>query len=337
MKSCPPPANAPEPGYALLARLADGKAHERADLAARLALQPSELRRQLDELRAAGLPLQQSSDGRCRLPWPLELLDTARIRGALAPHCAVHLDVLWRPESTSDVVRRHLTAADHAQPVAVVAESQSAGRGRRGKRWRSPPGLNVCLSIGRRMPGNLERMAGLSLAVGVQLLQALADVGCTGAMLKWPNDVQLDGAKLAGVLVEAERQAQDSTRVVVGIGLNLRLPPHFAGAIGQPSTDLAGVMAAGPPSRNTMVAALIRHVVEGLDAFASAGFAPFADSWRRHDLLQGQALTVSTGAGEWQGQGAGVDARGRLRVRRGDEVVVVDSGDVSIRKRDAAA
>lgn len=318
---------------ALLAMLADGGMYSGPRLATVLDLSPSLVRRRIGQLRVQGLPIIAVTGRGYQLPWPLELLDRERILAALPEPCRQALagiGILWRPSSTSDVLRSQAGALG-ALPAVVLAESQSAGRGRRGRTWLSPPGLNICLSIGRRFDSAVAGLAGLSLAVGVMVVRALSDLGCTGPGLKWPNDVRVGTAKLAGILVEVEGDRFNGTRAIVGVGLNLRLPGPLRSAAGQPVTDVTELMQGEPPSRNAAAAALIDHLWRGLETFAKQGFAGFADDYARHDQLFGQELIVHAAQGEWRGRGAGVDRHGALRIDTGSGVVSLASADVSVR------
>ena len=321
--------------HEVLALMADGRLHSGQELASRLRVTRAAIWKQVRQLRGQGLPVAAVAGRGYQLPWPLELLDTARIVRALPSarrQALASLDVLWRTASTSDVLRAPSLEITR-QPRVVLAESQSAGRGRRGRAWLSPPGLNICLSLATRFDCGAAALAGLSLAVGVMLLRALDDVGCNRAGLKWPNDILADNAKLAGVLVEIDGEYSGPYRVVIGVGLNLRMPEALCRQADQPVTDLARLMAGEPPSRNTLAAAMISRLIEGLEQFRQNGFAAFADDYFRYDLLRGKPLKITSQQAAWFGQGAGVDARGALRVRtESGELVSVDSSDVSVRR-----
>ena len=319
----------------LLALLADGRLHSGQELASQLQVTRAAIWKQVRQLRGQGLPVAAVAGRGYQLPWPLELLDPARILRALPEarrHALASLDVLWRTASTSDVLRDPSLDINR-QPRVVLAESQSAGRGRRGRAWLSPPGLNICLSLATRFDCGAVALAGLSLAVGVMLMRALDDARCHGAGLKWPNDILANQAKLAGVLVEIDGEYSGPCRVVIGVGLNLRMPDALCRHADQPVTDLARLVAGRLPSRNALAAAMISRLLEGLAQFREHGFAAFADDYRKHDLLRGKPLRIISQQTEWYGQGAGVDARGALRVRtEAGQLVSVDSSDVSVRR-----
>jgi BirA family biotin operon repressor/biotin-[acetyl-CoA-carboxylase] ligase len=240
------------------------------------------------------------------------------------------LEVHWELDSTSSELQRR---SDQAVDLSfVLAETQTAGRGRRGRSWLSPPGLNLYLSCLKRFERGFGALSGLSLAVGTMAVRAIESFGIEGAGLKWPNDVLATQGKLAGVLVELSGEYQGPCAAVIGVGLNLRLTEELREQAGQPACDLA-TLATELPDRNLVAARLIAALVEGLREFERQGFAPFAADYARHDLLAGRQLKLSGAQGHFEGTGAGVDARGALQVRLADgELRSVDSADVTVRR-----
>jgi BirA family biotin operon repressor/biotin-[acetyl-CoA-carboxylase] ligase len=317
----------------LLAALASGEAVSGAQLADRAGVTRAAIWKQVETLRARGVPVEARGAAGYRLPWPVQLLDEARIRAALPRACASRLgalDVHWELDSTSSELQRRL--ADAADLSIVLAETQTAGRGRRGRNWLSPPGLNLYLSCLKRFDRGFAALSGLSLAVGTMVLRAIDSLGIEGAGLKWPNDVLADGGKLAGVLVELSGEYQGPCAAVIGVGLNLRLTDALREQAGQPACDLA-TLATELPDRNLVAARLIAALVEGLREFERHGFAPFAEDYARHDLLAGRQLKLSGAQGNFEGTGAGVDARGALQVRLPDGGLrSIDSADVTVRR-----
>ena len=318
----------------LLAALASGEAVSGAQLADRAGVTRAAIWKQVETLRARGVPVEARGAAGYRLPWPVQLLDAARIRAALPRGCASRLGALevhWELDSTSSELQRRLGEA--ADLSMVLAETQTAGRGRRGRSWLSPPGLNLYLSCLKRFDRGFASLSGLSLAVGTMVLRAIDALGIGGAGLKWPNDVLSAHGKLAGVLVELSGEYQGPCAAVIGVGLNLRLTDALRAQAGQPACDLATLAGEQLPDRNTVAAALIAALAEGLRDFERQGFAPFAEDYARHDLLAGRALKLSGAQGHFEGTGAGVDARGALQVRLASgELRSVDSADVTVRR-----
>lgn len=323
----------------LLAHLADGQPHPGMGLAGDAGITRAAVWKQVEALRKFGLPVLADGPRGYRLPWPIQMLDAARIRASL-PAATVKrlgaLEVHWELDSTSsELLRRGASAADFS---VLLAETQRTGRGRRGRRWLSPPGLNLYLSCLKHFDTGFAGLSGLSLAIGVIVLRTLTALGIEGAGLKWPNDVlaAVPGeplGKLAGILVELSGEYQGPCAAVIGIGLNLRLTDALREQAGQPACDLAALAGGTPPDRNRAAAALIHALHEGLAQFERHGFAAFANDYARHDLLHGQALQLSGAAGESHGTGAGVDNRGALLLRLADGTLQrVDSAEVSVRR-----
>ncbi|MGB5853089.1 MAG: biotin--[acetyl-CoA-carboxylase] ligase [Rhodanobacter sp.] len=319
----------------LLALLAPGAPLSGAALAERSGVTRAAIWKQVEALRARGVPvLARGRAGYC-LPWPVQLLDAQRIRAALPADVARALGALEvhdELDSTSSELQRRLAGA--ADLSVVLAESQSAGRGRRGRGWLSPPGLNVYLSCLKRFGSGFAALGGLSLAIGVIVLRALDALDIAGAGLKWPNDVlATDGGKLAGILVELSGEYQGPCAAIIGIGLNLRVTPALQRQAGQRTADLASLCGGTPPDRNRVAAALIAALSHGLAEFEREGFTAFGADYARHDLLRGKSLRLSGAHGAFEAVGAGIDARGALRVRLPDgSERRLDSADVTVRR-----
>lgn len=323
----------------LLALLARGQPVSGAGLALQAGVTRAAIWKQVESLRARGVPIEASGAAGYRLPWPLQMLDAEQIRAALPADLARSLGTLevhGELDSTSSELQRRGLSADDLS--VVLAETQTAGRGRRGRVWLSPPGLNIYLSCLKRFDAGFAALSGLSLAIGVILLRALENLGIAGAGLKWPNDVLATqgGAgvgKLAGILVELSGEYQGPCAAIVGIGLNLRLTPALREQAGQPSCDLATLAGGTPPDRNHVAAALIAALVEGLQQFEQHGFAAFGADYAQGDLLRDQPLSLSGALGAFEGIGAGVDERGALQVRMADgSLRRIDSADVTVRR-----
>ncbi|MDE2441017.1 MAG: biotin--[acetyl-CoA-carboxylase] ligase [Betaproteobacteria bacterium] len=239
------------------------------------------------------------------------------------------VDALPECDSTSSELMRRAERGIAAGTV-VVADRQSAGRGRRGRSWLSAPESSLTFSVLWRFPGNAARLTGLSLAVGVALAQALESLGAVGVRLKWPNDVllEVDGefAKLAGILVELSSDRR-GTQAIVGIGLNLATPTE---ALPQPAAGLndAGVRV----DRHLVLAAILSELAGVLDIFADAGFAGLKTAWHGYHAWQDQAVHILGEARPLSGRCLGVDADGSLLLDTGERVERIFSGDVSLRR-----
>jgi BirA family biotin operon repressor/biotin-[acetyl-CoA-carboxylase] ligase len=321
----------------LLRILSDGRFHSGEALGKALGVGRAAVWKRLRALRAAGLEVNSVPGRGYRLAEPLELLDAELILGGLDASVRAGLgplDVRHELDSTnSELLRR---AAALPSGAVCLAETQSAGRGRRGRVWHSPCARNLYLSLLWRFARGPEALAGLALVVGLAVRAALEGVGVRGATVKWPNDVLYKDAKLAGALIELSGEAGGASCVVIGVGINVSMPESpGAGTITQAWTD--ATRAAGKPvSRNELAAAVLNRLYRALARFGEQGLEPFRDEWRQHDALAGRPVTVQ-GMHIVHGIARGIDADGAFLLA--DESGAVTrwlSGDVSVRTRQRA-
>ncbi|HXK56680.1 MAG TPA: biotin--[acetyl-CoA-carboxylase] ligase, partial [Gammaproteobacteria bacterium] len=233
-----------------------------------------------------------------QLAVPLELLDPVRIReeissAALAKVSA--LEIKDQIDSTNSYLMA-LAPGEIDSGHVVLAEQQTAGRGRQGKFWVSPYGNNIYLSIFWRFSLDLAGISGLSLAAGVVVAKTLNQLGIVDIGLKWPNDILWQNRKLAGLLIEVSGEHGGPTNIVLGLGLNSRIGSSDGNAIGQPWTDLTMVSEGQLISRNLLAAKLIEALIEGLSGFQHNGFASLVQDWNRYDLHQGKLVSLQVGA-----------------------------------------
>ena len=315
---------------ALLARLCAGPASGAA-LAAELGITRSAVWKRIEGLRAAGVEVQGGAGKGYALTRPLELLDAERLSQALSADARAGLaglDVLFETDSTNAEALRHPAPA-HGSRV-WLAERQTAGRGRRGRDWASPLAAHLYLSVSRRYERGIASMQGLSLAVGVAAARALHARGYRQVGLKWPNDLLADGRKLGGILVEVRGDAAGPLQGVIGLGLNIAMPPAAAEGIDQPWCDLAS-LSPTPPSRHAVCVAVLDSLLPALARFDREGLAPFLDDWARFDLLAGRPVRVVEGGRVLEGVARGVAPDGALRLGQDAGERLCHAGDASLR------
>ena len=241
------------------------------------------------------------------------------------------LEVIDSCASTSSVLLDRVMP-DQPSGSVVVCEQQTAGRGRRGRNWLSAPGDSLTFSLLWRFPSDMLPPAGLSLAVGVAAARALEGMGAAGVRLKWPNDILADGAKLGGILVETVAHGGQHV-AVIGIGINVRLPREIADAIAATAGALASVMPYAP-SRNFLLANLLKALADMLDEFGRTGFAGFVEEWLARNAHAGQRVSIlAEDVDPIEGRFAGVDSDGALLLDTATGVRRIVSGEVSLRRR----
>jgi BirA family biotin operon repressor/biotin-[acetyl-CoA-carboxylase] ligase len=213
-------------------------------------------------------------------------------------------------------------------PVLLVAEHQTAGRGRAGRSWLSAPGHSLTFSLAWKFEGGVQKLTGLPLAVGTALAETLGRLG-QPVQLKWPNDVLKDGDKLAGILVETASADSGGVWAVIGIGLNLAMPDELEQQIGR---SVAAVPWLARMERDTLVAAILDGLAEALRLFDKSGFAAFSARWNLLHGWQGQSVTIlDRGEVLHEGLAAGVDDAGRLLLDTESGRMTIVAGDVSLR------
>ncbi len=237
----------------------------------------------------------------------------------------VDVRVLERCASTNAV----LLAERLRQPVLLATNAQTAGRGRRGRRWHSPPGYGALFSLGVPLARPVRELGGLSIVAGVAAVRALRALGAADAALKWPNDLLLHGAKLGGILVQTRAQGAGSA-AVIGIGINWRKAPGLATRVRRDVAALGDCLQP-LPARNALIGALAREVLAALRAFDTAGFEAFRSDWDALHAYAGKALRVRLADGRvLAGVAEGLAADGALQLRTRGGLRTVRNGRVAL-------
>lgn len=313
--------------------LADGEFHSGQDLAAALGVSRTAVWKQLNRLEDLGLELESVRGLGYRIPGGLDLLNGDRIRAGLEPRARAllgELSVLGAVDSTnSEALRR--VAAGAGSGLVCTAEQQSAGRGRRGRAWFSPFARNIYLSVVWEFGQGASALEGLSLVVGVCVARALEKAGVPAVQLKWPNDVYHNGAKLGGILLEMAGDTAGACQVVVGVGLNVAMPPAAGDSIDQAWTDIASLCGDSAPRRNTLLSALLGEILPALAEFEGAGFAPWREAWMALDAFADKPVVVHSAERRTAGVARGVNERGALLLETTLGVQPLYGGELSLR------
>jgi BirA family biotin operon repressor/biotin-[acetyl-CoA-carboxylase] ligase len=316
--------------------LADGRFHSGAALARELGVSRTVVWSLIHELGALGLDVHAVHGKGYRLSAPLEWLDADAIRQGLSAtslRLLADLEIHERLDSTNTHLMNRARAGAPAGSVCL-AETQTAGKGRLGRSWLSPFGGGIALSLLWRFD-DYAHMAGLSLAVGVAALRALRRLGVEGVRLKWPNDILWQGRKLGGILLEAAGEAHGGAAVVIGLGLNGRIPAETGQAIDQDWTDLARIAPEISGLRNRLAAELLDGLLRVLADYERVGLAAYLDEWRASHALEGHRVTVTLGERVLRGRVAGVSPEGLLLLDGEDgRRHRVAAGDVRVRVND---
>lgn len=319
----------------LVELLACGEFRSGQWLGERLAISRAAVWKHIRSLEASGLEVHAVRGRGYRLVHPFEPLDQRQIRESIpAGSLALldSLDVLHVTDSTSDFLKRKPVAAlaEDGRARVCLAEWQTAGRGRRGRRWVSPYGSNLYLSLSTRVGANALASGGLSLAVAVAVLNSLQSCGVPGLGLKWPNDIYFEGRKLAGILLDLTGESGGPYQVIAGVGLNLGMPGTAGREIDQPWADLSqtGVKI----DRNRLAGVIIGELLKAMELYDKRGLDAFAGDWRQHDLASGQPVELRhEQRSVVKGVARGIDAHGALLVESDGVTRGYHAGELSLR------
>lgn len=323
-------AVAPADG-AVIRQLADGRFHSGEELGALLGISRAGVWKRLQKLTRLGLAIESVRGKGYRIAGGLTLLDESAIRAAVGARLQaldIHIHEVTRSTNADALA---LSAGGLAQPVAVLAEYQSAGRGRRGRGWQSPYGSNLYLSLACQFAGGAAALEGLSLAVGVAVAEVLAAMGLgEQVQLKWPNDLWVGGRKVGGILIELAGEVDGHCVPVIGIGVNCAMPQEAARDIDQPWTDLARELGASV-DRNYLAGALLAALQDMLAIFREQGFAGLHARWQALDGCIGKPVQLLLGERRVRGVARGVSRQGALLLEIDGAIERFHGGEVSLR------
>ena len=302
------------------------------EIAAEFCCSPTAVIKHIRDLRQLGIAVDSVAGAGYRLEAPLELLSRDRIRNSLPVSARESLrDVCVKAVVESTNASLQSLPAEHQHGTAMLAEYQTAGRGRRGRHWVSPPASNIMLSLGWQFDTGAGALACLPLVVALAVCRSLSVVGLENHAIKWPNDIVIGGRKLGGCLVEIQGDGNGPCLAVIGIGINVHMPVLAEGLaeIDQPWTDLSRLLP--DISRNGLASALISDLLVCLNQFSENGFDLFAEEWRGRDALAGKEVVVMRAGERLTGLAQGINTSGGLVLATPLGIEHCHSGEVSVR------
>ncbi|MBP5127136.1 bifunctional biotin--[acetyl-CoA-carboxylase] ligase/biotin operon repressor BirA, partial [Pseudomonas protegens] len=267
-----------------------------------------------------------------QLATPITLLSSAEIGRSSISSGSWDIRILDSIDSTNAQALRSIEEGSVA-PFLVLAERQTVGRGRRGRKWVSPFAENIYYSLVLRMDGGLRQLEGLSLVVGLAVMHTLREYGIPSAGLKWPNDVLVGQKKVAGILLELVGDPADVCHVVLGIGINVNM--QSAEEIDQEWTSVR-LESGKVIDRNQLVARLNEVLVSYLERHRLNGFSAIQGEWEQGHLWQGRAVSLIAGVNKIDGVVLGIDRQGALRLSVEGEEKTYSGGELSLRLRDGS-
>lgn len=308
----------------LIGILADAEFHSGEQLGERLGMSRAAINKHIQTLRDWGVDVFTVPGKGYSLPEPIQLLDEKLIRSQLDGGNVTVLSVI---DSTNQYL---LDRIDQLQSGdSCVAEYQQAGRGRRGRKWFSPFGANLYLSMFWRLEQGPAAAIGLSLVIGIVMAEVLHDLGASDVRVKWPNDLYLNDRKLAGILVELTGKTGDAAQIVSGAGINMVMRHVESEVVNQGWINLqeAGITI----DRNTLAARMIGELRSALRIFEQEGLTPFLSRWEKLDNFIHRPVKLIIGDKEIYGISRGIDAQGALLLEQDGIIKPWVGGEISLR------
>ncbi len=308
----------------LAALLADGEFHSGEHLGEALGMSRAAVNKHIQTLKSWGLDVFTVTGKGYSLAAPLQLLDEALIHTHLETPGIAVIPVI---DSTNQYLLDRMDQLESG--FACVAEYQQAGRGRRGRKWFSPFGANLYLSMYWRLEQGPAAAMGLSLVIGIVMAEVIQSLGAENVRVKWPNDLYLNDRKLAGILVELTGKTGDAAQIVMGAGINLGMRGEGTSEINQGWINLqeAGVTI----DRNQLAASIINSLRAALPLFERDGLAPFIQRWEKLDNFINRPVKLLIGEREVYGIARGIDKQGGLLLEQEEVIKSWVGGEISLR------
>ncbi|WP_264874393.1 bifunctional biotin--[acetyl-CoA-carboxylase] ligase/biotin operon repressor BirA [Vibrio agarivorans] len=318
----------------ILRLLAQGGFHSGEEIGKTLGISRAAVSKHIKGIQEWGVEVFSLQGKGYQLAEPMTLLDAERIASD------THVPVMLHPviDSTNQYLLNQVDSLESG--TTCIAEYQSQGRGRRGRQWVSPFGANLYLSMYWRLEAGMAAAMGLSLVVGVAVVEALESVGVADVKLKWPNDLYYQDKKLAGILVELSGQAGGAAHLVIGMGMNIAMSEQIPG-IDQPWVSLKQViephdehslrLIQGDVDRNQLCVAFINAWQSALQDYEALGMHGFVERWNRVDNFLNRPIKLMMGQREISGISRGINEQGAVLIETEQGVEAHIGGEISLR------
>jgi BirA family biotin operon repressor/biotin-[acetyl-CoA-carboxylase] ligase len=313
--------------FPILHFLADGQFHSGEALAQHFKVTRATIWNAVKHAESLGIEVFSVRGRGYKLPQAIEFLDKNEVLKSIGEQRAwFNLQILDEVKSTNTYLMQNKSAA-HA--TCVAAHVQTNGKGRRGRIWVSQLGASLTFSLLWRFQCGAAALSGLSLAVGVAFIRALNSLGVNDAQLKWPNDILIEGKKLAGILIELQGDLEGPSVAVIGVGLNLNLPKNVLESIDQPAIDLASVKGV---DQSALLGSVLKHLADVLSGFEASGFVALRNEWLGCHAYESKPVRMLLPNGTAvQGVVQGVADDGILLVETALGLQRFSAGEISLR------
>ncbi len=309
--------------------LSDNQYHDGTSMGKQLNISRAAVWKVIKKLEQYAIDIKSVKGKGYLLQTPLILLDDEKIKAGLHTQ-SIQIELLEKIDSTNDYLKSFI---EKNKAIRVcIAESQTQGKGRLNRQWHSPFGKNIYLSLLYPFQKDISELSGLSLVVGLAISQAIESMISSNEKfaVKWPNDIIVNGHKIAGTLIEIQAESNGFCQVIIGIGINVNMQDANKKQIDQAWSSLL-MLTEKYHDRNQLCAALINHLMDYLERFTHDGLIGFVEEWQNKDALFGKSTTISAGNTQHQGICAGINEQGHLLLKMQDETIkAFASGDATL-------
>jgi BirA family biotin operon repressor/biotin-[acetyl-CoA-carboxylase] ligase len=303
----------------MVSLLNDGQYHDGTSLGAKLHITRAAVWKIIKKLEQYNISFTSTKGKGYMLQEPLILLNAKTIQSALTQK-NIEVECLEKVDSTNQYLKKHLN--DNKKIRVCLAETQTAGRGRLSRQWHSPFAKNIYLSLLYPWQQDISALSGLSLVISLALCRAIENIsGLTNEItIKWPNDLLINGKKLAGSLIEIQAESNGFCQAIIGIGINVNMKEATHDEINQQWTSLQSVTDQYY-DRNLLCSEIINQVVAYLEQFSHHDLSYFQEEWNKRDYLQNKSVSLLSGKDKYSGVAAGIDKQGHL-------ILTLDNGQM---------
>lgn len=308
----------------ILHLLAQGGFHSGEQLGEQFGVSRAAISKHVKGIQQWGVDIFSVQGKGYQLARPMQLLNQA----LLSKQLTTPVQLIPIIDSTNQYLLERIDSLESG--AVCIAEYQAKGRGRRGREWVSPFGANLYLSMFWRLDAGMAAAMGLSLVVGVAIVEALEALGLNGVKLKWPNDLYYQDRKLAGILVEMSGQAGAAANIVIGMGMNLAMAEDTQG-ITQPWASLTEVAQLQPFDRNQLAVTMIQTLHRALSDYEVYGMQGFVERWNRLDNYIGRPIKLIMGPREISGIAKGINEQGAVLLETEHGIESFIGGEISLR------
>jgi len=308
----------------ILKSLSQGGFHSGEELGEKLGISRAAISKHIKGIQTWGVDIFRVQGKGYQLAKPMHLLN----HDIIQTQASNHIELIPIIDSTNQYLLDRINILDSGS--VCLSEYQIKGRGRRGKEWISPFGSNLYLSMYWRLDAGIAAAMGLSLVVGVAIVEALEQLNLKGVKLKWPNDLYYQDRKLAGILVEMSGQAGSAANLVIGMGLNLMMAEKTEG-ITQPWASLSEVAGKQEIDRNQLAITMIQTLNKALLDYELQGMQGFVERWNRLDNFIHRPVRLIMGQRDIIGISHGINEQGAVLLETENGLETYIGGEISLR------